>query len=264
MRTGSARKVFTVARGRVDIDDLLAAIMRFRSRTATAEFDRDRTLMLIPPIHIARAVLERVTWLRVVQHDDYRASAPLNPAVELSETELRLVEVLEARGGVASRFELRSALPDIKLITFSAALATTPVVRLVSHGIYAIIGRPIDPTAFVRATSPRAGMPNRIEVCRHSDGSVSFPYIITEFAVESKVCLIPAAAVPHVPSGEYLVRDSASSANCINRSSGATVLNRLIQAMLAQGYDCGDVVRITIYPESRIIELTPDDATMSA
>lgn len=256
------RKVFTVARGRVDIADLLAAIIRFRSRAATAEFDRDRTLMLIPPVHIARAVLERLTWLHVVQHDDYRVSAPLNPAVELSETELRLVAALEARDGVASRFELRSALPDIKLITFSAALMTTPVVRLVSHGIYAIIGRPINPTAFVRATSPRGGMPNRIEVRRNSDGSVSFPYIVTEFAVESKVCLIPAAAVPLVPEGEYLVCDSALTADCVNRSSGATVLNRLVQAMLEQGYDSGDVVRITIHPESRTIELAPDNAMM--
>ncbi len=259
-----ARKIFAVARGRVDIDDLLAAIMRFRSRTATVEFDRDRTLMLIPPIHIARAVLERVSWLHVVQHDDYRANATLNPAMELSETELRLVAALEARDGVASRFELRSALNDIKLITFSAALMTTPVVRLVSHGVYAIIGRPVDPTAFARATSPREGAPNRIEVRRHSDGGVSFAYVITEFAVESKVCLIPASAVPHVPEGEYSVRDSASTVDCVNRSSGATVLNRLVQAMLAQGYDSGDVVRIMIHPGSRIIELSPDDGTMAA
>ncbi|WP_321809182.1 MULTISPECIES: helix-turn-helix transcriptional regulator [unclassified Burkholderia] len=259
-----ARKIFAVARGRVDIDDLLAAIMRFRSRTATVEFDRDRTLMLIPPIHIARAVLERVSWLHVVQHDDYRANTTLNPAMELSETELRLVAALEARDGVASRFELRSALHDIKLITFSAALMTTPVVRLVSHGVYAIIGRPVDPTAFARATSPREGAPNRIEVRRHSDGSVSFAYVITEFAVESKVCLIPASAVPHVPEGEYSVRDSASTVDCVNRSSGATVLNRLVQAMLAQGYDSGDVVRIMIHPGSRIIELSPDDGTTAA
>nr|WP_261320089.1 helix-turn-helix domain-containing protein [Burkholderia sp. AU32357] len=259
-----ARKIFAVARGRVDIDDLLAAIMRFRSRTATVEFDRDRTLMLIPPIHIARAVLERVTWLHVVQHDDYRANTTLSPAVELSETELRLVAALEARDGVASRFELRSALPDIKLITFSAALMTTPVVRLVSHGIYAIIGRPVSPTAFTRATSPREGAPNRIEVRRHSDGSVSFPYVVTEFAVESKVCVIPAAAVPHVPEGQYSVRDSTSTVDCVNRSSGATVLNRLVQAMLTQGYDSGDVVRIMIHPGCRIIELAPDDGTMVA
>ncbi|WP_367315532.1 helix-turn-helix domain-containing protein [Burkholderia gladioli] len=257
-----ARKVFAVARERVDIADLLAAIMRFRTRTATAEFDRGRTLMLIPPIHVARAVLERLPWLHVVQYDDYRASTPLDPTMELSETELRLVTALEARDGVASRFELRVALHDIKLITFSAALMTTPVVRLVSHGIYAITGRPIDPTAFARATSPREGMPNRIEVRRQSDGSVSFPYIITEFAVESKVCLIPAAAVPHVPVGEYLVRNSASTADCVNRSSGSTVLNRLVQAMLAQGYDSGDVVRVIIHPESRIIEFAQGDAMM--
>ncbi|KWZ56308.1 hypothetical protein WS92_10675 [Burkholderia sp. MSMB1588] len=258
-----ARKVFAVARERVDIDQLLAAIMRYRSRTATAEFDRDRSLMLIPPIHVARAVLERLTWLQVVQHDDYRASTPLNPREELSETELRLVAALEARDGAASRFELRSALADIKLITFSAALMTTPVVRLVSRGIYAITGRPLDPTAFARAASPREGTPNRIEVRRHPDGSLSFPYVITEFAAESKACLIPASAVPYVPAGEYRVRDSGSTADCVNRSSGATVLNRLIQEMLAQGYDSGDVVRITIHPATRIIELAPEDATMA-
>jgi hypothetical protein len=188
----------------------------------------------------------------------------LNLAEELSDTELRLVAALEARGGVASRFELRSALADIKLITFSAALMTTPVVRLISHGIYAITGRPLDPTAFVRATSPRDGTQNRIEVSRHPDGSVSFPYVITEFAAESKACLVPASAVPYVPVGEYCIRDSVSTADCVNRSSGATVLNRLVQEMLTQGYDSGDIVRITIHPDSRVIELAPDDAMTTA
>lgn len=149
-----ARKVFAVARERVDIADLLAAIMRYRSRTVTTEFDRDRSLMLIPPIHIARAVLERLDWLKVVQHDDYRATLQLDQTQELSETELRLVAALEACNGVASRFELRSALPDVKLITFSASLMTTPVVRLVCTGIYAFVGRPLDPAAFARAVSP--------------------------------------------------------------------------------------------------------------
>lgn len=256
-----ARKVFAVARERVDIDQLLAAIMRYRSRTATSEFDRDRSMMLIPPIHIARAILERLAWVQVVQHDDYRARTPVNLEEELSETELRLITALEARDGTASRFELRSALADIKLITFSAALMTTPVVRLVSRGVYAITGRPLDPIAFARATSPHEGTPHRIEVRRNPDGSLSFPYVITEFAAESKACLIPASAVPHVPAGEYSVRNSTSTADCVNRSSGATVLNRLVQEMLAQGYDSGDVVRITIHPTARIIELSPEDIT---
>jgi transcriptional regulator with XRE-family HTH domain len=259
-----ARKVFAVARERVDVADLLTSVMRYRSRTATAEFERERSLMLIPPIHVARAVLERLSWLQVVQYDDYRASTPLSPAEELSETELRLLAALESRDGVASRFELRSELADIKLITFSAALMTTPIVRIVRHGIYAITGRPLDAAAFARATSPRDGMPNRIEVRRQPDGSVSFLYVITEFATESKACLIPAGAVPWVPAGEYAVSNSDATADCVNRSSGATVLNRLVQAMLAQGYDSGDVVRITIHPQSKIIELAPEEATVQA
>ena len=259
-----ARKVFAVARERVDVADLLTAVMRYRSRTATAEFERERSLMLIPPIHVARAVLERLSWLQVVQYDDYRANTSLSPAEELSDTELRLLAVLESRGGVASRFELRTELADIKLITFSAALMTTPIVRIVRHGIYAITGRPLDAAAFTRACSPRDGMPNRIDVRRQADGSVSFLYVITEFATESKACLIPAGAVPWVPAGEYAVSNSDATADCVNRSSGATVLNRLVQAMLAQGYDSGDVVRITIHPQSKIIELAPEDATIQA
>ena len=259
-----ARKVFAVARERVDVADLLTSVMRYRSRTATAEFERERSLMLIPPIHVARTVLERLSWLQVVQYDDYRASTPLIPAEELSETELRLLAALESRDGVASRFELRSELADIKLITFSAALMTTPILRIVRHGIYAITGRPLDAAAFARACSPRDGMPNRIEVRRQANGSVSFLYVITEFATESKACLIPAGAVPWVPAGEYTVSNSDATADCVNRSSGATVLNRLVQAMLAQGYDSGDVVRITIYPQSKIIELSPEEATVQA
>ncbi|TDY22076.1 hypothetical protein B0G81_2356 [Paraburkholderia sp. BL6665CI2N2] len=116
---------------------------------------------------------------------------------------------LEANGGVASRSELRSALTDIKLITYPTALMTTPIFRLVNHGIYTVVGRPLGPIAFMRAMSRREGMLNRIEASRHPDGNVSFPYIIAEFAAKSKVCTIPPSAVSHVPAGEYRIRDSS-------------------------------------------------------
>jgi len=254
-----ARKVFAVARERVDIADLMSAVMRYRSRAATSEFGQDRTLMLIPPIHVARAVLERIDWLEVVQHDDYRAASPLCISENLSETELRFVAELEKLGGVASRYELRTALSDIKLITFSMALMTTPIVRLVSRGIYALVGWPLNPSAFARAASPRAGMPNRIEVRINVDGSVSFPYVLTEFAVESKVCTIPAGAVPHVPAGAYRIHDSDAIVDCVNRTSGATTINRLVQELLVQGYDSGDVLRVKIDSASRSIALAPED-----
>ena len=255
----TVRKIFSVARERVDIADLMSAIMRYRSRAATTDFEQDRTLMLIPPLHVARAVLERVNWLEVVQHDDYRAAVALRTAEELSQTELRLVTELESRGGVASRYELRTALSDIKLVTFSAALMTTPVVRLVSRGIYALMGWPLNPSAFARAAAPRAGTPNRIEVRLNADGCVSFTYVLTEFAVDSKVCTIPAGAVPHVPAGAYRVSGSEAIVDCVNRTSGATAINRLVQELLAQGYDSGDILRMTIDPENRTITFVHED-----
>ncbi len=253
------RKVFSVARERVDISDLMAALIRYRNLTAKAEFERDRSLMLIPPVHIARAVLERIDWLEVVQHDDYRATKKLNPAEELAETEQRLVAELEKCGGVASRHELRTALPDVKLIIFSVSLSNTPTIRLVCRGIYALVGWPLNPTAFARAVSP--SMANRIDVRLDPNGTVSFPWVLTEFAAESKACLVPAAGVPHIPAGPYCVADSDLTVDCVNRSSGATVINRLVQVMLAQGYDVGDVIRITIYTANRTIVLAADDVT---
>ncbi|GAB3629924.1 hypothetical protein [Pandoraea terrae] len=107
---------------------------------------------------------------------------------------------LEKRGRVASRYELRTALSDVKLITLSAALSTTPALRLVCRGIYALVGWPLNPTAFARAASPGEGTPNRIEVRLDADGSVSFPFVLTEFAVENKTLHIPAAGVQVVPA----------------------------------------------------------------
>jgi len=254
-----ARKVFSVARKNLDVTDLMAAVMRYRNLAAFTDFERDRSLMIIPPVHVTRALLERLDWLEAVQHDDFRAKVAINRAEELSETELRLVSELEQLGGVANRFELRTAMPDFKKVTFDHAMGSSPVVRLICRGVYGLIGWPVNPEAFARAIAQRDAALNHVDVIRTADGSVSYPFLLTEFAVDSKVCLVPADGVRLIPVGTYRVSETGVTVDCVSRSSGATVINRLVQQMLALGYDAGDIVNISISPQTWTITLSSAD-----
>ena len=258
-----ARKVFSVARKNVDVTDLMTAVMRYRNLAAYSDFERDRSLMIVPPVHVTRALLERLDWLEAVQHDDFRPKVPLDRAKELSATELRLATELDRLGGVANRYELRTAMPDVKKVTFDLAIATTPIVRLICRGVYGFTGWLVNPAAFARAIARRDASLARIDVIRGDDGSVQFPFLLTEFAAESKVCLVPAEGVPLVPTGAYRVCGTDATVDCVGRSSGSTVFNRLVQQMLALGFDAGDVVNISISPHTRTITLSSADTPAS-
>nr|WP_321935363.1 helix-turn-helix domain-containing protein [Paraburkholderia sp. J8-2] len=250
-----ARKMFAVATGRIDISEILTAMVRYRERTATAEYDGERSLMLTPPIHIARAVLERMAWTEVVQFDDFRAHVSFDMEQELSDTELRIVRVLESHGGVAIRRQLRDALPDVKFVTLNFTVGSTPTLRLITRGIYALVGRPLDPVALANAFNALSSVSNRVDVIVTDDGSVTFPFEMTEFAVSSKVCTLPVDAVSKVALGEYRIEGSDAVIDCVKRSSGATVFNRIVQAMTARGFDAGDVVWIVVDPVNRNVRL---------
>ena len=254
-----ARKMFAVATDRLDISEILTAMVRYRERTATAEYDGERSLMLTPPIHVARAVLERMDWTEVVQFDDFRARGSFEIGQELSDTEIRIVRVLERHGGVAIRRQLRDALPDVKFVTLNFTIGSTPTLRLITRGIYALVGRALNPTALANAFSALNSVSNRVDVALGEDGSVSFPFVLTEFAVSSKACPLPAGALSKVAEGEYSVEGSDAVVECVKRGSGATVFNRIVQAMTARGFDVGDVVWITVDSENRRVRLSGEE-----
>jgi len=150
------RKVFSVARNAIDINDLVAAVIRARSRTAHQEFDRPRSLMLIPPLHVFRSVLKRLSWLEVVQHDNFRAVAPQDQLAELSATEREIAQEMARLGACASRRELSASLVEtgrLAFATFAVTLTASPIFARIGTGVYALIGWPLNGEAVARAAS---------------------------------------------------------------------------------------------------------------
>ncbi|BBQ02887.1 hypothetical protein BSFA1_80150 (plasmid) [Burkholderia sp. SFA1] len=254
------RKVFSVSTEPIDVTDLVAAITRARSKTAHRDFDRPRSLMLIPPLHITRAVLERLDFLSVVQFDDFRAAALLQPRDELSETEMAVYELLKGRGGVASRTEIREELIEsgrFLAVTVSLVVDNSPILARIGKGVYALVGWPIDVTALSRAVKSVGGNGSKLtDVTKHEEGGLSFPFVLSEFAARAKVCVLPVAAVPLVPAGQYRVEDTDDLVDCVHRSSGASSFNRLVQVMLSRGCEVGDQLMVRINPAAMTVAIS--------
>lgn len=263
-----ARKVFSVATQRVEITTLLEALIRARSRIATNEYDRSRSLMIVPPVHVAKAIFASRPWLLTLQHDDYRPIESLSRDEVLSGTELRILRILEAQGGVATYADLSNGAQDILKVTFTLALSGSPVFYRVSRGIYAITGRPLDPVAYVRATEIFAEQQRRraltsfnggISLAPDEDGCYGYTMEISESMAKTMLAPLPAILVERVPIGTYQVVGLERTVDCVSRESGSTVMNRMIQACFALGYAAGDVVQIKVSPANRTIQISQYD-----
>lgn len=254
-----ARKVFSVARGRVEITTLLQALVRMRSRIAANDYDRPRDLMVVPPVHVAKAIFSSRSWLEVMQHDDYRIREPIAPEDVLSETELRIFQTLEANGGVATFGELLAASPDILKVTFALSLSGSPCFYRPSRSVYAITGRPLPPAAFARAVesySTQFLATGGFQI--GPDGRISYRFELSESATRTGLCVIPTALSSRLPVGTYQVEGSERTVDCVARPSGAAVFNRLVQISLERGARAGDLVRVVVCPATRTIGLAPD------
>ncbi len=263
-----ARKVFSVATQRVEITTLLEGLIRARSRIATNEYDRSRSLMIVPPVHVAKAIFASRPWLLTLQHDDYRPVESLSCDEVLSGTELRILRILEDRGGVATYADLSNGTQDILKVTFTLALSGSPVFYRVSRGIYAITGRPLDPVSYVRATEAFVEQQRRraltsfnggISLVPDADGCYGYTMEISESMARTMLAPLPAILVKCVPVGTYRVVGLEQTVDCVSRESGSTVMNRLIQACFALGYAAGDVVQIKVSPAYLTVQISQYD-----
>lgn len=145
------RDMLSVAQAPVDITSIYAGLGRYHLHRAEANGDK-------APLALPREVLLKLisasSDFRVTRYDDVclAREAPTEPTERT--VAHRIVDICEANGGVITRAELVSQLVTpgtIALCTLASVLASSPYLRRIDHGVYAVRGRPMDPDRLIEA-----------------------------------------------------------------------------------------------------------------
>lgn len=146
------RKLLSVAgEGGVSVDEFLGAM-------ATDSVWNMNDAELVPlQLHykIAKARLLTLKSVTLQHHTHIVARRPIRPAEVLSTSEAVVLRAIVGKGGVARTADIVDALRASGLSESAArlTLSTSPIVRSIQRGVYAIRCRSIDPEAFRRAVS---------------------------------------------------------------------------------------------------------------
>lgn len=148
------RKLMSVTVGSVDIDTVASALM-----TDDKWFYRESGRALaVPPLHVLAELFSGWNWLTANGHNRYTPKTKIDIKAILSKTELGALEVLEMRGGVATRAELAAHLIGslgLSNMAVSQVTATSSALCKLDHAIYGIRGRPLPTEALAQARKRR-------------------------------------------------------------------------------------------------------------
>lgn len=198
-----------------------------------------------PPMEIVQKLLAKSPELMCQQGDDFRLAAEMREADAKEGVAESILAELKSRGGLASRSELHQALvvdKGMNLVSFSVALAHSPLLRQVDRGVFAIRGWPISSVRLIEAQN-RVGNVNgpRInfkEVDVTSGGDVSWVNTLSKSSMTNLYAGVPSKALLHLPEGQY----SAGSAKLTITEQRVTGLVRLV---IAHGGVAGSLYRTT-------------------
>jgi len=179
------------------------------------------------------------------QGDDFRLAAEVNQVdAKTGAAEMILAE-LKLRGGLASRSELHQALvvgKGMNQVTFSVALAHSPLVSQVDRSVFAIRGWPISAVRLTEAQH-RVGnltgsLVNFKEVDVTSNGDVSWVNTLSRSSITNQYAGVPRKALLHLPEGQY-----TADGSMLNLTEQRMV--GLIRHVVAKGGGAGTLYRTT-------------------
>lgn len=247
------RKVLSVARQRVDVEDLSQAFVRNRRSYYTP--DRSRPSLIEPPLSVIVAALSQTPWVHVIQHDDFQLREPLAPEETLGDIELAIYQQLAAEGGLCARRHLMQTLVEtqlVKVVSLQLTLDSSPILTRLDFGLFALRGWPVLAQAVDRALSGVDGA-QRLAV-PDDRGWISFEFVFTSYAVQTRICGIPAYVGRAVTPGPFAVEGFSEPVHYVRTPNGHR-LNRLAQKLLALGLEADDRATIRIHVEERTIAI---------
>jgi transcriptional regulator with XRE-family HTH domain len=244
-----SKKMLAVAGRRLDTEDIQQGLSR--ARRYYYDPNRPRPIMIEPPFKVVKAILSQVSWVKVIQSDDFVAD-PMIPVEDvLSDSELQIFKLMLRSGGVMSRYEIKKATQGLfSDIMLSVNLDNSPIFSWLEIGVFALRGRQLSITSIQRAMeSVRGTLAKPIELV---NGSVNFQLALTAYHLRNKFLEVPVKVCPYMEDGEYVVDGFDTPARS---SIKYRRIYHLIQKMIKMGYGAGDRVTIQILPSERKIRI---------
>lgn len=248
-----ARRVIATAGRAVDIEMVHSGLIRLSGR-----YDEPgRRTVIIPPAEVLLAMLGACDDTNIKQGDDVELldMSKVRP-VDPTEVVEQVIAKMREYGGVMSLGELKTALVAhgmVNPVTLAIYLASSPVLRRLDHGIYAIRGMRLDPQHVARAfAAPHAERPSRpvstASNVETGEGLVAWEIELTAGAIANRMTTLPAAAVPALPGGRYDV-DQGDNV-LVNKD--AKLVHGAVRVMTRLGGQDGDRFRIHFDVANRV------------
>lgn len=256
-----AKKVLAVANRKVDVEDIQGAMSR--SRRNNYQADKNRPYAIDAPYWVVGEVLKRVSWLKVIQSDDFQLVEPVAIESVLSEVELAVTRIARTNGGVVARYTLTKELLDPEIASFSAiglhaALDASPIFYRLDAGIFALRGSAIKPDALAKASGAVGGalqhMRNHEIPTADAEGFLSIKFEVKPYIINLRYFEMPSRIAHLIPKGEYQVDGFYEKITYNISPSGAHRLNKFASKLIEMGFVAGDWVKLSVNPKSRVIQ----------
>jgi transcriptional regulator with XRE-family HTH domain len=241
-------EILAFAKRPLDIEIIYGGLTRY---ARTRDSDVSEGAGVWPPIEIVQKLLAKSPALVCQQGDDFRLAFErngLNAKQGVAET---ILAELRLQGGLASRSELHQALvvdKGMNPVSFSVALAHSPLLRQLDRSVFAIRGWPISAARLIEAQhrvgNVNGALINFKEVDVSSNGDVSWVNLLSKSSMSNMYAGMPSKAALHLAEGQYAAGSTALTIT-EHRVVG------LIRLVVANGGVAGTLYRTTVNARTR-------------
>lgn len=254
-----AKKMLTAARGRLDVEEILAGAMHSRRYFTNTHALRNGGVQHVvePPWEIVREVLSATSWCKTIQYNDFVLIEESKEDGVLSEVEKALLAKIRKEGGVVSYRALKKAIMAADLVkgtSLSVSLDNSPLAYKPDWGLVAVRGVPFQGDALERARrevggaaqEPRSNFPD-------GNGFFHFTTTLAKYVVNARYWCVPQMLSKHLGEGDYKVQGFEQTVRVHRYASSDTRFNGLAAKVIAMGFKIGDQVTLKINPSARLI-----------
>lgn len=252
----AVRKILAVAGSRVDVEDLHQGICRGR-RLVYGE-ERTRPPALEMPIWVLKGLLQKVVWLKTIQHDDFVLIEDQAIAQILSPSELLVVDFISSRGGVCSRQMLNKEFvvnDQLSAPALAVVLAASPVLQSLGDGMFCVRGRAYSVDSLESARRQFGVKPRDFPVW-DEEGRLEFSLRLSQAQLQNAVVDFPAHIVRLLPPGQYAVSGLCEGSMIIGQvPSAPTRVTRLATLLRKSGVLASDHLAFVVDPALRRVSV---------
>ena len=241
-------EILSFAKRPLDIEIIYGGLTRY-ARTRDSDVSEDAGIW--PPMEVLQKLLAKSPDLVCQQGDDFRLATDVSKSDAKRGVAESILAELRLQGGLASRSELHQALvidKGMNPVSFSVALAHSPLLCQIDRSVFAIRGWPISAVRLNEAQQ-RVGNLNGLrinfkEIDVTSNGDVSWVNSLSTSSMSNMYAGLPRKAHLHLPEGQY-VADRKLLTITEHRVVG------LIRLVIANGGRAGTLYRTTVNARTR-------------